>query len=75
MKLTEESEKAEKKAEKWKNSTFKKQRSWHPVPSLHWHIDGEKMETVKDYSWAPKSIWMVTAGMKLKDTCSLEEKV
>ena len=69
MKLKEESEKAGLKL------NIQKKRSWHPVPSLHWHIDGEKMETLKDYSWAPKSIWMVTAGMKLKDTCSLEEKV
>ena len=27
------------------------------------------------FSWAPKSLWMVTAAMKLKDTCSLEEKL
>ena len=32
-----------------------------------WHIDGETMETVRDY------FWIVTAAMKLKDTCSLEE--
>ena len=41
-----------------------------------WQIDGEKMETVANFiSWAPKSLQMVTAGMKLKDTCSLEEKL
>ena len=40
-----------------------------------WQIDGEKMETVTDlFPWAPKSLWMVTAAMKLKDTCSFEEK-
>ena len=38
-------------------------------------IDGEKMETVTDFSWAPKSLWTVTAAMKLKDACSLEEKL
>ena len=37
-------------------------------------IDGETVETVSDFIfWAPKSLQMVTAAMKLKDTCSLEE--
>ena len=40
-----------------------------------WQIDGEKMEMVTDFSWAPKSLQTVTAAMKLKDTCSLEEKL
>ena len=42
-----------------------------------WQIDGETMETVTDFifSWVPKSLWMVTAAMKLKDACSLEEKL
>ena len=40
-----------------------------------WQIDGETMETVTDFPWAPKSLQMVTAVMKLKDTCSLEEKL
>ena len=41
-----------------------------------WQIDGETMETVKDFIfWAPKSLQMVTTTMKLKDTCSLEEKL
>ena len=35
---------------------------------------GETMETVKDFIWAPKPLQMVTAVMKLKDSCSLEEK-
>jgi len=40
-----------------------------------WQIDGETMETVKDFILgAPKSLQMVTAAMKLKDACSLEEK-
>ena len=46
-----------------------------------WQTDGEKVETVTDFtwapskSWAPKSLWMVTATTELKDTCSLEEKL
>ena len=39
-----------------------------------WQIDGETMETARDFI-APKSVQMVTAAMKLKDTCSLEEKL
>ena len=40
-----------------------------------WQIDGETVETVSDFIfWAPKSLQMVTAAMKLKDTYSLEEK-
>ena len=42
-------------------------------PITLWQIDGETME-VRDFIWgAPKSLQMVTAAMKLKDTCSLEE--
>ena len=45
-------------------------------PITSWQIDGEAMETVTDYfGGAPKSLQMVTATMKLKDTCSLEEKL
>ena len=41
-----------------------------------WQTDWEIMETVTDSNfWAPKSLQMVTAAMKLKDTCSLEEKL
>ena len=40
-----------------------------------WQIDGETMETVTLFSWAPKSLQMVTAAMKLKDACSLEGKL
>ena len=40
-----------------------------------WQVDGETVETVSDFIfWAPKSLQMVTAVMKLKDCCSLEEK-
>ena len=44
-------------------------------PITPWQIDGEIMETVRDFIfWAPKSLqW--TAAMKLKDACSLEEKL
>ena len=39
-------------------------------------IDRETMETVTDFiTWAPKSLQIVTAAMKLKDACSLEEKL
>ena len=45
-------------------------------PITSWQIDGEKVETVTNlFSWAPKSLWMVTAAMTLKDTSSLEEKL
>ena len=41
-----------------------------------WQIDGETMETVRDYFWgAPKSLQIVTAAMKLKDTYYLEGKL
>ena len=45
-------------------------------PITSWRIDGEKLETVRDFIFgAPKSLQMVTAAMKLKDACSLEEKL
>ena len=45
-------------------------------PITSWQKDGETMETVETlFSWAPKSLPMVTATMKLKDACSLEEKL
>ena len=45
-------------------------------PITSWQIDGETMETVRDFILgAPKSLQMVTAAVKLKDTCSLEEKL
>ena len=45
-------------------------------PITSWEIDGETVETVTDFiSWAPKSLQMVTEAMKLKDPCSLEEKL
>ena len=45
-------------------------------PITSWETDGETVETVTDLlSWAPKSLQIVTAAMKLKDTCSLEDKL
>ena len=45
-------------------------------PLTSWQIDGETVETVTDFIfWAPRSLQMVTAAMKLKDSCSLEEKL
>ena len=67
MKVKEENEKVGLKLniQKTKIMTF------DPITS--WEIDGE---TVTDFIfWAPKSLQMVTAAMKLKDTCSLEEKL
>ena len=40
-----------------------------------WQIDGETMENMRDYFWGSKSLQMVTVAMKLKDVCSLEEKL
>ena len=47
------------------------------APITSWEIDGEKMKRVTDFIFggAPKSLQMVIAAMKLKDTCSLEEKL
>ena len=46
-------------------------------PITSWEIDGETVETVRDFMFwgAPKSLQMVTVAMKLKDACSLEEKL
>ena len=44
-------------------------------PISSWEIDGETVETVSNFFWAPKSLQMVIAAMKLKDACSLEEKL
>ena len=70
MKVKEESEKAGLKL------NIQKIKIMVSSPITSWQIDGETMETVTDYfSWAPKSLQMVTAVMKLKDTCSLKEKL
>ena len=45
-------------------------------PITSWEIDGGKWKQWQIlFSWAPKSLWTVTATMKLRDTCSLEEKL
>ena len=45
-------------------------------PTTSWQIDGKIMETVRDFTFGvPKSLQMSTAAMKLKDACSLEEKL
>ena len=47
-------------------------------PITSWEIDGETVETVKDFylgGGAPKSLQMVTAAMQLKDACSLQDKL
>ena len=59
-----------------KTQHSEKIRSWHPVPSLHgkqMEKQWKKWQTL--YFRAPKSLQMVTAAVKLKDTCSLEEKL
>ena len=69
-KVKEESEKAGLKL------NIRKTKIMASGPIISWQIDGETMETVTDFfSWAPKSLQMVTAAMKLKDTYSLEEKL
>ena len=69
MKVKEESEKAGLKL-----NIKKKTKIMASSPVISWQIDGETMETVKDFILgAPKSLQMVTAAMKLKDACSLEE--
>ena len=70
MKMIKESEKAGLK--------FKSQKTeiMASGPITSWQIDGETMETVTDFILgAPKSLQMVAEAMKLKDTCSLEEKL
>ena len=66
MKVKEESEKAGLKL------NTKKINIMAFSPITLWQIDGETMETVTLFSWAPKSLQMVTTAMKLKDACSLE---
>ena len=44
-------------------------------PITSWETDGKTVETVPDLFWAPKSLQMVTAAIKLKDAYSLEEKL
>ena len=70
MKLKEDSEKAGLKLNIQKMNIL----AYGSLTS--WQIDGETMETVRNFIFgAPKSLQMVTVAMKLKDTCSLEEKL
>ena len=70
MKLKKESEKVGLKL------NIKKAKIMAFSPITSWEIDGETVETVSDFILgAPKSLQMVTAAMKLKDTCSSEEKL
>ena len=70
MKAKEESEKAGLKF------TIPKTKIMASSPITSWQTDGERMEKVRDlFSWAPKSLQVVTAAMKLKDACSLEDKL
>ena len=70
MKVKEESEKVGLK------SSIQKTKIMASRPITSWQIDGERVETVADFILgAPKSLQMVTAAMKLKDACSLEEKL
>ena len=70
MKVKEESEKVGLKL------SIQKTKIMASGPITSWQIDGETIETVRDFILGdPKSLQMVTAAMKLKDACSLEEKL
>ena len=69
MKVKEESEKVGLKL------NIQKSKIMASSPITSWEVDGETVETVSDFIfWAPKSLQMVIAAMKLKDAYSLEEK-
>ena len=60
----------------WLKFNIQKIKIMASGPMTSWQIDGETVETVTDFILgAPKSLQMVTAAMKLKDICSLEEKL
>ena len=70
MKVKEESEKCGLKL------NIQKTKVMASGPITSWEIDGETVETVSDFIfWAPESLRMVTAAMKLKDAYSLEGKL
>ena len=70
MKVKEENKKAGLKL------NIQKTKIMASDPIISWQIDGERRETVTDFIFsAPKSLHMVTEAMKLKDVCSLEEKL
>ena len=70
MKVKEESERSGLKF------NIQKTKIMASIPITSWQTDEGKVETVTNlFSWALKSLQMVTAAIKLKDTCSSEEKV
>ena len=70
MKVKEESEKVGLKL------NIQKMKIMASGPINSWEVDGETVEVVSDFIfWAPRSLQMVTAPMKLKDTYSLEGKL
>ena len=70
MKVKEDSERAGLKL------NIQKTKTMASGPITSWQIDGETVETVADFAfWAPKSLQLVIAAMKLKDTYSLEGKL
>ena len=71
MKVKEESEKAGLKL------SIQKTKFMASGPIMSWQMDGETMETVRDLIFwgAPKSLYMLTPAVKLKDACSFEEKL
>ena len=70
MKVKKESEKAGLKL------NIQKTKIITSSPITLWQVDGEIMETVADFIFlTPKSLLMMTTAMKLKDACSLEEKL
>ena len=69
-KVKEESEKVDLKL------NIQKTKIMASGPITSWEIDGETVKTVSDFIfWAPNSLQMVIAAMKLKDACSLEENL
>ena len=70
VKVKEESEKADLKL------SIQKAKIMAYGPITSWQIDGKQWKQWETlFSWAPKSLQMVTATLKLKDACSLEEKL
>ena len=70
MRVREESEKVGLKL------NIQKMKIMVSSPITLWQIEGEKWKQWQIlFSWAPKSLWMVTTAMKLKDACSLAEKL
>ena len=69
IKVKEESEKVGLKL------NIQKTKIMASSPITSWQIDGETKKSDRLFSWVPKSLWMVTAAMKLKGTCSFKEKL